>query len=74
MESCLLQWGSDTMTKGVVPKEVTTAVATAADAAKMAQIMHFIKENQLLTALGLFCLWQTGAFLSAYSYVQGGMC
>ncbi len=74
MESCHLQWGSDTMTKGVVPKEVATAATAAVDAAKMAQIMHFIKENQLITALGLFCLWQTGAFLSAYSYVQGGMC
>jgi len=62
------------MTKGVVPKEVTNVATTAIDAAKMAQIVHFIKQNQLLTALGLFCLWQTGAFLSAYSYVQGGMC
>ena len=59
------------MTKGVVPKET---IETAVAAAKLAQIAALIKENQLVTALCLFVLWQTGAFLSAYSYVQGGMC
>lgn len=66
-----MQWGSDTMTKGVIPKET---IATAVNTAKLAQIIALAKENQLVTALGLFVLWQTGAFLSAYSYVQGGMC
>ncbi len=44
------------------------------DAAKVAQLMALVRENQLVTALVLFCLWQTGALLSAASYVQGGVC
>ena len=48
-------------------KEATTAV-------KAAQIAALIKENQLVTALVLFFLWQTGALISAASYVQGGVC
>jgi hypothetical protein len=59
------------MTKGVVPKEVVTQ---AIDTAKVAQIVHLIKENQLVTAFCLFVLWQTGALLSAATYVQGGVC
>ncbi len=71
---CLLhQWGSDIMTKGVVP-HVPEAIAAAVQTAKTAQILMYIKENQLLTALCLFVLWQTGAFLSAASQVQGVMC
>lgn len=53
-----------------LPKPVETAI----DATRWAQILHHVKENQLLTALGLFLLWQTGALLSAASYVQGGVC
>ncbi len=43
-------------------------------AARMAQIMSLIKENQLVTALVLFCLWQSGALLSAYSTAGGAIC
>ena len=43
-------------------------------AAKMAQIMQLIKENQLLTALALFILWQSGAILSAYTTAGGAIC
>jgi len=71
VEYYLHQWGSDTMTKGVVPREVATDVLSAA---KAAQVMQLIKENQLVTAFVLFCLWQTGALLSAATYVQGGVC
>ncbi len=49
-------------------------VETAITAAKAAQLMTLIKENQLVTAFVLFFLWQTGAFLSAATYVQGGVC
>lgn len=59
------------MTKGVVPKEVVKQIV---EVTKYAQIVQLVKDNQLLTALGLFILWQTGAFLSAYSAIQGGMC
>lgn len=50
------------------------AAEAAMDATRWAQIVELVKENQLLTALGLFLLWQTGALLSAASYVQGGVC
>lgn len=43
-------------------------------AARMAQIMQLIKENQLVTALALFCLWQSGALLTAYSTAGGAIC
>ncbi len=49
-------------------------VESAITAAKAAQIVTLVKENQLVTALVLFFLWQTGAFLSAATYVQGGVC
>lgn len=49
-------------------------VEKTAAAVKTAQIIQLIKDNQLMTALVLFVLWQTGTFIQAYSYVQGGMC
>lgn len=56
---------------GLASAETTEKIATAARAA---QIATLIKENQLVTALVLFCLWQTGALFSAATYVQGGVC
>jgi hypothetical protein len=56
---------------------VSTPIASAekvVDAARVAQLVTLVKENQLVTALVLFFLWQTGAMLSAVSYVQGGVC
>lgn len=50
------------------------AVETAIDATKWAQILTLVKENQLFTALVLFCLWQSGALLSAYSTAGGAIC
>lgn len=44
------------------------------DAAKFAKVVALVKENQLLTALALFVLWQAGAFLQAYEYSTGVMC
>lgn len=43
-------------------------------AAKMAQIMQLIKDNQLTTALVLFVLWQSGAILTAYTTAGGAIC
>lgn len=43
-------------------------------AAKAAQFANLVKENQLVTALVLFVLWQAGAFLSAQQYAAGVMC
>jgi len=49
----------------------------AADAAmgglKVAQLICLIKENQLVTALVLFVLWQVGAISQGISAV-GGVC
>ena len=48
--------------------EKTTAVV------KAAQIATLVKENQLITALVLFCLWQTGALLSLQQHASGVVC
>ncbi len=56
---------------GAATPDTTSNVMSAA---KAAQIITLVKENQLVTALVLFFLWQTGAFLSAATYVQGGVC
>lgn len=50
------------------PAEKALAVA------KAAQIATLVKENQLVTALVLFILWQVGAFYSAQQYAAGVMC
>jgi len=42
--------------------------------ARIAQILAYVKENQLLTALCLFVLWQTGAIVSTLSAAQGAVC
>ncbi len=54
----------------IVPAEAEKIVA----AARVAQITALVKENQLITALVLFVLWQTGAILSASQYASGVMC
>jgi len=46
----------------------------ACKTARFAQIVTLVKENQLVTALCLFILWQTGALLSAAEQVSGVMC
>jgi hypothetical protein len=57
-----------------VGPEFTDAATETIQGAKIAQIVALVKENQLVTALCLFVLWQTGALISAFGYVQGGMC
>lgn len=52
------------------PHGVEEAIASA----RLAQILCLIKENQLVTALVLFLLWQSGALLSAYSTAGGAIC
>ncbi len=53
-----------------VPPAVENAVAVA----RTAQIIEYIKNNQLLTAVCLFVTWQAGAFLYAYNTVSGAVC
>ena len=55
-------------------QQIPEAVSTAVDTAKVAQVLALVKENQLVTAFVLFFLWQTGALISAATYVQGGVC
>jgi hypothetical protein len=50
------------------------SIEKAASLAKAAQIATLVKENQLVTALVLFCLWQSGALLSAYTTAGGAIC
>ena len=49
-------------------------VDKAISIAKAAQIATLVKDNQLVTALVLFILWQSGALLSAYSTAGGAIC
>ena len=44
------------------------------DASRAAQLIALVKENQLVTALVCFLLWQIGALASAQSYAAGVMC
>jgi len=52
----------------------STPVEQVAATARAAQLLALIKENQLVTALVLFILWQTGALLSVSSQIGGVMC
>jgi len=52
----------------------TPAVDTAIDATKAVQLIALVKENQLVTALVCFLLWQIGALATAHSYASGVMC
>ena len=50
------------------------AASEILEATKWAQLVTLVKENQLVTALCLFVLWQTGALLTVSSEVSGVMC
>ncbi len=46
----------------------------AVEVARATQLIALVKENQLVTALVCFLLWQIGALASAQSYAAGVMC
>lgn len=52
----------------------TPATEKVLASARAAQILNLVKENQLVTALVLFILWQTGALLTVSEQVTGVMC
>jgi hypothetical protein len=52
----------------------TDAVNTAITATRWAQLVTLVKDNQLVTALCLFVLWQTGALLTVSSTAGGVIC
>lgn len=45
----------------------------AVDATRIAQILNLVKENQMLTAVVVFLLWQAGAIAQAATVI-GGVC
>lgn len=45
----------------------------ALDATRVAQILQLIKDNQMITAIVVFLLWQAGAIAHASTYI-GGVC
>jgi hypothetical protein len=55
-------------------KQASDLASTALDATRWAQLVTLVKENQLVTALCLFVLWQTGAILTMSQEVSGVMC
>jgi hypothetical protein len=52
----------------------STPVDQAVNVARAAQLVALVKDNQLVTALVCFLLWQIGALATAQSYVGGVMC
>lgn len=51
-----------------------SAVEDALEVTRWAQLVTLVKENQLVTALCLFILWQTGTLLTISTEVSGVMC
>jgi len=45
----------------------------AIDAGKLAQIAQLVRDNQVMTAVIVFLLWQAGAIAQASTYI-GGVC
>jgi len=58
----------------ILMASVPPVVEKTLAAARTAQIVEYVKNNQLLTAVCLYVLWQTGAFLTAYTTVSGAVC
>jgi len=54
--------------------KVPEVVHSALTATRWSQILLLVKENQLVTALCLFVLWQTGALLSVSTAAGGAIC
>lgn len=50
-----------------------TIPAKAVDATRVAQILQLVKDNQMLTAIVVFLLWQAGAIAQAATAI-GGVC
>ncbi len=55
-------------------QQIPPVLDTALDVTKATQLISLVKDNQLVTALICFCLWQIGALTTAQSYVGGVMC
>ena len=45
----------------------------AVDVTRVAQILALVKDNQMLTAIVVFLLWQAGAIAQAATVI-GGVC
>lgn len=65
-------WGSDIM--AMTPDPIPLDIDKTMSVAKAAQIAAFVRENQILTAVVCFALWQAGIFFTAFDYAQGAVC
>jgi hypothetical protein len=50
-----------------------TIPAKAVDATRVAQILSLIKDNQMVTAIVVFLLWQAGVITQGVTAI-GGVC
>ncbi len=53
--------------------DVTPPAVPAAAGLKIAQVVSLVKDNQLITALVVFVLWQVGAITQGVTAL-GGVC
>ncbi len=53
--------------------DVTPSAVPAAAGLKIAQVVSLVKDNQLITALVVFVLWQAGAITQGVTAL-GGVC
>ncbi len=56
-----------------IPEEVVPLAQEVVPLAKGAQVLNLIRENQLITAVIVFVLWQAGALQSGIGLI-GGVC
>lgn len=59
--------------KGTVLETMRSSASEVVPTAKAAQILLLIKDNQLVTAVVLFILWQAGALSQGFAII-GGVC
>ncbi len=52
-----------------IPEEVVPLAQEVVPLAKGAQVLNLIRENQLITAVIVFILWQAGAMTDALTFV-----
>jgi len=50
---------------------MTQIPKTAVDATRVAQILNLVKDNQMVTAIIVFLLWQAGAIAQAATVLAG---
>lgn len=54
-----------------VPERVAES---AVEDSQVQQIVNYVKENKMISALVLLILWQTGTLLQVYTEAGGALC